>query len=337
MADVSPPPVPGSDASRGGPRGRDRGQLFLVGALALSVILVTLAVLLNTAIYTGNIATRDPGTGSADVIEYRASAAEMAGRTLTGVNYRNNESYTALESGFDEAVGNWSVAATMHSVVKGTDAHANATNMTRGTRIVQHGDRNFTNASGVSNWLLAEDVQVRNYTIRVDQSTLDPISEDDTTDDFGSTYTVSITDSTNETWDVHVYDLDDSFDEVRVAVVDPDGGLEKCSVATADSATIDLTNASLADDHCDALDFWSSTSQKYQIEYTNGDVANGTYSLVVDKDTDTLDTTDFNADGAGASPYVTPALYSAEVEVTYRSPTVNYSTIIRVAPGEYDA
>lgn len=336
MADVSPPPVPGSDASRGGPRDSDRGQLFLVGALALSVILVTLAVLLNTAIYTGNIATRDPGTGSADVIEYRASAAEMAGRTLTGVNYRNNESYDALESNFSDSVGNWSVAATMHSVVKGTDAHANATNITRGTRIVQHGDRNFTNASGVSNWLLAEDVQVRNYTMTVDQSTLPTVSPDDAASDFSDTFHVSITDSNGHEWRVYVY-LDDTGDATLAVVDETDSTLEGSCPSSTTDPTVNLTNGSFDGSDCVPLSFWGDADAPYDVTYRHTETTNGTYSLVVDKDTDTLDTTDFNADGAGASPYVTPALYSAEVEVTYRSPTVNYSTIIRVAPGEYDA
>lgn len=336
MADVTPPSVPGSDAAGRAVRGRDRGQLFLVGALALSVILVTLAVLLNTAIYTGNIATRDPGTGSADVIEYRAAANEMAGSTLTGVNYRNNESYSALESNFSESVGNWSVAATKHSVVKGTDAHTNATSTTRGTRIVQDGNRNFSNATSDANWVLAENVRVRDYTLTVNQSTLDPISEDDTADDFTGTFTVSITDSNTSTWDVHVYDLNDGNSEVRVAVVAPDSELATCSTGTTGSATIDLTNASLGGKHCGALDFWSSSSPNFKIEHSNGNAAHGNYSLVVDKDTASLDKSDYNND-AGPSPYYTPALYSAEVEVDYRSPTVDYSTQFRVAPGEYDA
>lgn len=336
MADVSPPPVPGSDASRGGSRGDDRGQLFLVGALALSVILVTLAVLLNTAIYTGNVATRDPGTGSADVIEYRAAANEMAGSTLTGVNYLNNESYSVLESNFNESVGNWSVTATRHSVVKGTDAHTSARSTTRGTRIVQHGDRNFSNADGDPNWVLATDVQVRNFTLTVDQSTLGQLSEENTPDDFDSEFTVSITDSAGDVWEVHVYDDDDGTDELKVAVVDPANAIETCSTTTTDTATIDLPNATLAGGHCDALDFWSSTSPKFDVAYANGDTAHGSYSLVVDKDTTDLDTTDFNADDVGASPYYTPALYSAEINVTYRSPTVDYSTQFGVAPGEYD-
>ena len=99
-----------------------------------------------------------------------------------------------------------------------------------------------------------------------------------------------------------------------------------------------LTNASLDGRHCDALAFWDSSTAPYTIEYMDIGVVEGTYSLVADVSDASLQSTGHYADDTGTgAPYTTPALYSIEVEVTYRSPSVYYRTTHRVAPGEPDA
>ncbi|MFC7080626.1 DUF7261 family protein [Halorussus caseinilyticus] len=61
MADVRfDPRPPAGDRGRSGDGGRDRGQLILVTGLAIAVMLVALVLLLNTVIYTQNLATRGP-------------------------------------------------------------------------------------------------------------------------------------------------------------------------------------------------------------------------------------------------------------------------------------
>jgi len=121
----------------------DRAQLFLVGALALAVIFVVLAVLLNTAIYTGNIATRDVGPGTGVVVEYEQAATGMADRSLRTVNIENNSNYTNLETTFNDTVSIWSDRANTHSSAALADAHVSVVETKRGTKIGQNGTRNF--------------------------------------------------------------------------------------------------------------------------------------------------------------------------------------------------
>ena len=355
MADVRRPdggdgesPNVGSKSPCGGGRGRrfastrgaDRGQLFIVGALALSVILVALAVLLNTAIYTGNVATRDTGVETTTVIEYENAATSMATRTLRHANYHNNTSYGDLDDRFTQGVSRWDRTAGRHVTLGGGDGHLNAST-TNGTRIVQDDRRNFTNAGGSDAWELGDDVHVRNFTMAVNESTL-PTREDsddiDEVSDFtgSSDFYVEIHDVDEENWQVYVYYYSTS-DEVRITVIDSGSSLEgTCSSSTTDP-TVDLTNASLDGSHCDALTFWSAADEPYEFDYENAGTVEGTYSLVVDKDISALDTDDYNDTNSGTSPYVTPAIYSADLTVTYRSPSVYYRTTHRLAPGEPDA
>ena len=53
---------------------RDRGQMILVGAFALSMTFVALALLLNSAVYTENLASRSIDAGASEAIEFREEA-----------------------------------------------------------------------------------------------------------------------------------------------------------------------------------------------------------------------------------------------------------------------
>ena len=70
MADLSRPATDGR---------RDRAQLMLVTALALAVVLVVLVLLVNTAIYTENLATRGVDVGADDALEHRAAVVDGVG------------------------------------------------------------------------------------------------------------------------------------------------------------------------------------------------------------------------------------------------------------------
>ncbi|MCL7418278.1 MAG: hypothetical protein M8354_10625, partial [Halalkalicoccus sp.] len=60
----------------------DRGQLILVTGVTIAVILVALVVLLNTVIYTENLATRGIDSGADDALEYRATVVGSVGELI---------------------------------------------------------------------------------------------------------------------------------------------------------------------------------------------------------------------------------------------------------------
>lgn len=340
MADVEPPRrAPPKTASR--IRSDDRAQLFLIGALALSVILVTLAVLLNTAIYTGNVATRDPGPGTTEVIEYERAADEMATRSVTAVNYGNNSSYAALESNFTAVVANWSQAANTHQVIVGADGYTTTASMTRGTRIGRDSVGNFTSDGGAADWTVANDSHVRAFQMNVSQASLNAFNADVGTLlgwEASSYFRVIFRDTTGDEWEVYLHQ---KAGDVALNVVDPAGNEvgDGCTEPPgADGyATVDITNASLAGQPCPELRFFSNLTGTYDIDYGKADGTNveGTYSMVVDRPLPMLDTG--ADDDPSRAPYATPALYSADLRVNYRSPSAAYETQIRVAPGEPDA
>jgi hypothetical protein len=109
---------------------------------------------------------------------------------------------------------------------------------------------------------------------------------------------------------------------------------------------------------CEAVfDFQSETADPSQLIFVESEAIEGGYQFIAagtkgefrnDYDNNLLDSFgsyDFesyyyrHSDGHGqsyteASPYVEPAIYSAEVGLNYRSSSVGYNTTVRVAPNE---
>ncbi|GAB7012900.1 DUF7261 family protein [Halolamina salina] len=312
----------------------DRGQLMLVGALALAIIFVTLAVLLNAAIYTGNVATRDPGPGTGEAIEYENEATAMARTTVGDIDGGGSATYTQLRENFSDTVGDWSQAASTHAVVSLADGSLDLRDSTRGTRIAQSSDRNFTSDGNATTWTVANDSRARAFRLNVTQDSLASTDTPVVNDSFRVTFN----DSSDE-WAAYLHQS--GSNNVSVTVEDPAGNTNSCTVAPGadDRAVVDLTAGTLGGEDCPELRFFGNLSGAYTISYVDALDADGneqvvgTYAVVVDRPLDRLET---GADGTG-EPTATRTLYSAELEVTYRTSNVYYQSEFRVAPGEADA
>ncbi|WP_049980475.1 DUF7261 family protein [Halolamina rubra] len=302
----------------------DRGQLLLVGALTLAVMLVALAVLLNAAIYTGNVATRDAGTGAGEAIEYEGEARTMAQASIDGVD---GDSYAEIRGNFTDSVDGWDDLVHTHSAASLAATNVTTADMTNGSRIGQDTDRNFTDDNGNSTWTVAEDSHARAFRLNVTQGDLASGASD--------AFQVTFNDSTDE-WGVYVHTNSD--DNVSVTVEnETDTEVGSCTVDPGDDdrAVIDITDGTVAGQDCPELRFFENLSGTYTVGYVDtldgGEQVNGTYSLVVDQPEGSLVT---GADEDAGAPAVSPALYSANLSVTYRSSDLLYKSEIRVAPGE---
>ena len=326
MADVRRPPDRTRNAS-GRSESNDRGQLLLVGALALAVVFVALALLLNTAIYTGNLATRDSGVEAAPTIEYVSESRQAGIDAIASVNRRNNTSATDLNSAFAATMEQWDGLASYHRAVAGDAADVDVGSTTNGTRIQQDdADRSFTNESGTADWTVASGVTgVRSMRFTVEESSL--TGPEDPADFLaGEVFYVNVT-SDAGTRRVFVYDTADG-PEIRV---DDDGSVTTCESGSDGTFVIDVPNESVGGASCPALGVLDDTDGSTDIDYRDGERAGGTYTMVVDEPPSALSLSDLNSPGTG-SPYWTDAIYSAELNVTYRTGELDYEATIEVVP-----
>lgn len=313
-----------------------RGQLLLVGALTFAVILIALAVLLNAAIYTGNVATRDAGPGSDEAIEFRWETSSMVRSTMHDLNARQNESYANLRENLTATIGDWDTAMQTHTGESLTAATVETAAVTNGTTVRQTAPRNFTSASEAANWTVANDSTVRSFRMNVSQDSLaspENIIDGVVGADSPSYYNIEFDDgSTSYTAQVRATNGSDVIVRVRDSSENQVG--TDCQVTpTDDWVWINITSTKIGGENCPALEqAFDGLDDRYTISYGNSENVNGTYSLVVDRPLDQL-ATGAATDG---TPTATQALYSAELRLTYRSTNVYYESDRRIAPGERD-
>ncbi|WP_435179152.1 DUF7261 family protein [Halorussus sp. AFM4] len=344
------------------PAGRDRAQIVLIGALTLAVSLVAVAVVLNSAIYTENLASRSGDAGVGAGVDARESVRDGVGGLTDRVNENHaGDDYAALYgTGLPTALADWRPMAVRHQVVAGRTFRVTRAGGMEGTRIAQDGVGEFTPRTsganplgyGAPNWLVAAPVEVRQFRL-ADVSAADltgttPVSDPTATADV---FVVDVRDAADsDRWQVGVYRNTNDGD-IELTVWDADSGSHVGSCATSDStASVDLTGATLDGEHCDALGFLGELDGPARIFYANGDAIRGTYELTVDRAghrtdaplKDRVDAVNYGrhcagptyADGPGSEPYAAAAVYSATVEFRYVSESVTYETDVRAARGE---
>ena len=96
---------------------RERGQLILLGGLTLAVLLVALAVILNAAIYSENLASRGDAIGADEALQFRDETETAVSRLITEVNADSTLGETELR----EAISDWSQTTALQNVRNGAE------------------------------------------------------------------------------------------------------------------------------------------------------------------------------------------------------------------------
>lgn len=344
-------------------RERDRGQLILVAGLGLAVALVALALVLNSAIYTQNLASRNIESGANDGFEARQDASAGLGGLMDSTNDPTAD-YGSLEAAYQAGVEDWREHVAQTSALRGrsvrvetaTDGAGNPI-LDRGVRVVDDdGTTDFSPRSTKLDWTVAPDVRARNFRMVVEDVSATPTDSevedelDDGTWTEGSFFYVDVDDGE---WRMAVYG--DGSGDVKVGVYDASADeYTVCSVSpVATPVRIDVGRGTVDSVPCEALTSIEDQTGLYTVHYANADKVQGSYELTADRaiegtssdvgaftdETDRInygrhcDGPTYYAPGNG-NPYVGPALYSSEADVTFRGESVSYDSTVRVAADE---
>ena len=344
MADVKPPRRDGWSERRESARwsdrlrrrrsaGRDRGQLILVTGLAVAVTLVAVVLLLNTVIYTQNLATRGTDVGDGEAVGFRQEAVAGVGGLVDAENRAEYGSRSKLNENVTEAIRRFGDLSSRRYAERGAvaDVEVDSLSTTPATLLRQTNasrELRSSDASGaMADWSAASNVErTRNVRLTVSRENL---SEDVTT-----SFAVKLTDDDGGTWKVHLHN---ESDDVTVTVEEDTGDgptmTEICSVDAAE-ATLDLTAGTIDGRACPGLDWASGLDAPYDIEFVNGDQATGTYELTVDTSGAATIPSNFADAGDEASPRAVPAVYAAAFDLHFETERVAFHTRVRVARGE---
>ncbi|WP_424016032.1 DUF7261 family protein [Halorubrum xinjiangense] len=315
-------------------RDEDRAQIILITGLTLAVLFVAVVLLLNTVIYTENLATRGADAGGAEAIEFRDGVTEDLAEILH--REHRNASDGNVFTDFNESAKTYARTVADLRARDGViaDVRVRGDTVKDGYFIAQNetesGFRNMTAPdSNAVDWTVAGNATLtRNYRLTVDSTSL--------SESTSGAFTVvadGTTGGTNETWSATL--SNSTGGNLTVTVENATGTTAETFAPRPDgNHTVDFTAGTVNGEPFDAL-VWAEAvqteSEPYSIRYENGDAAEGTYHLVVDD-------RDGGADPDRSSrPYVTEAVYSVKVEIGHRTPELTYGDVIRLAPGERDA
>lgn len=351
MADMSP--WNGSDSgSRDGNDDHnhrtDRAQLILITGLTLAVLLVAVVLLLNTVIYTENLATRGVDAGGAEAAEFREGTAADVGELLDRTDWSTSDT-----AAFESDLSAYATTVRDHRRHDGIVARIES-ETTSGAYVAQDAESrplipsdaymDETGATGDEEWPLVEGAtRTRSYVLDVTVPDAGTVENDTVVESDAFRVTVEAADGSDE-WTLYVYRVDGSDDAV-VRVDDGVGDSER--VVDDRTARIDLTNGSVDGEQWEALvwadgveDDGSETNDRteYDIRYANGDTVEGSYAFVVDAPDGvaTASPAEPLHDAPDDSLYAVEAVYDTRLTVGHHTPDLRYEDRVRVAPGERD-
>jgi hypothetical protein len=333
-----------ADLTPGSRRDSNRGQLLLIGAFIIAVSFVVLALIVNSAIFTENLATRDEVAGSGDALDHRHEVEQSVEETMIEIN-RNNSLDSNLEDLIKSNVDQISTQGGVQQSAQGriVEVENDSIVIETGIKVAQDTEEPFSNTTATSddpvsdNWVVVENVTTTRN-LRMNITDLKSLSSPG-----GDPFELEIENS-SASWNMSII-YEDTPDLVNITVESPNhGSPEVCTRTATDYIKIDVTRAMVGREPCHALsqttdgtEMWFGLEDEYDIKFNNYGSIKGTYSFIIDDG-------DFNDDnfGDGGSnhddydhdPYYRDAIYNATVPFKYHTADVGYETEIEIAPGE---
>jgi hypothetical protein len=303
---------------------RDRGQILLISGLLLAVLFVGLAVVVNSAVYAENQATREV-TRSSEPLADHPVTQERVSQAVHDVNLDNDTArYGPRHEKLADNVSDWDSRMQGKEAANGALFGAAKVNGTNGTRISQEvnqqfrpsGDEYWTEdllgspldplgAFDRMSWLVAPGVRSRGYEATVNRTALK-----DTTNTLSDVvdWVLNGNDAFGIVFDngakyrtVYMVEVDQGDDnendiaavvsEENTSVADQEDYVGHCRVE-APNATIRLDDNELEGNgttvDCPVLSFTEDLG-RHDIYYVGANNVKGTYDLIVDKNKSTFD------------------------------------------------
>lgn len=311
-----------------GSRGEDRAQLILVTGFALAFTLVAIVLLLNTTIYTENLASRGIDRSPDEAVEFRVAAEDGLADIITAINEDANhsDSLTDVENQLSKSLTNFSRMMGRSYADRGSIADINNRSFILNDGIILRQDdtsRRLWNASEVGgNWTLATGVgKTRKVHFNLSHDHLQGIT---------NAFRINLSDGTNY-WRVYIAGYTNG---VRIYVKE-DGASRSpalCDIpVNSDYVQIDLSEGTVNGEDCNGYSWWGGDDPgNYEIRFENISVNQGSYSMVL-KDGSPYNIPN-NYNTTGGNPTYIEGIYSVEVQLEYTTPTLQYTTNVTVSP-----
>ncbi|WP_424019429.1 DUF7261 family protein [Halorientalis pallida] len=330
------------------PERSDRAQLLLVGSLAIAVVVIGLAVVVNSVLLTENVA-RSESVGVADeATGFDAEAVRNVREIVLRLNHRSRlRTQDQISSRINSSIRNYSQLLAQ-TTVRDEGAWVNIEfadgRSTWGQRVVQVTDDGIVSPASTnsSDWRPVvndrsdgdDNADIGRFVVNmnVTRSETNPMVVTVTNESTGYTTRIRVEKETNDSVLV---------DTVRNFAPDPP---ETSCSPTQDRLLVELKTGSAFNAECsfggivNTSDPSRTLEPPYGVQVEGGASVVGKFSLVMNRSVeyaDDLSLTDFPYDDCtapappvappGDDPCATPAVWIANATVTYQSDRIDYS------------
>ncbi|MFB6256034.1 MAG: hypothetical protein ABEH58_04775 [Haloplanus sp.] len=153
---------------------RDRAQLLLIGALALAVVFLSLSLLLNSVIYTENLATRQTHAGVDKASDLRLVVADGLGDAVAHANRRSGLDFDDRRNVYRTVTDAWIRTLANYTATDGMAAGVSRAGVREGARIVDNDSTTgLVRGDGAGDWTVATDSSVRAFALEIDPASVD--------------------------------------------------------------------------------------------------------------------------------------------------------------------
>lgn len=307
----------------------ERGQLILVAAVVLAVTFVGLALVVNSVIFSENLATRGDVPGSSEALDTRYEVTQTVGTIMTAVHRDDDPRLDDIQEG----IGDIRIQGGLQQARSGRVVDLSYVSHEAGQRLAQDNVSQLNSTDGDADWTLAEGVDTTrdvrfNFTevnseFKLVAEENNPLEPDDPT-------FWNMTVAPNENITVELNETGTSSETYECA-------------GTSDAQFVDVTGATVDGERCQALErngtgapTWFGTGtginedgETFDISFEGSDDVNGTYSMIILGGGGlSLDLDEFANDSDDE------IYYSITVDYRFVTHEVRYETEVEVAPGE---
>ena len=282
----------------------ERGQLILVAAFGLAVAFVVLALVLNTVVFTENLATRNHDRTD-DAVAFEGAIADGVGGLVSEVNDNESATYESLRAELDATIPRWSANVTRLGAARGSLRTATLTGVENGMQLVK------PNATNFSTGTLAPSVNdTRRFQMLV-------------TPEPGAGVTVGVTNGT-DSWNVTVSENGTNASWTDV-VVRQRGTVVVRNTTRSNTVEVDVTEGLVNGTRVDNWTFAEGVGEPYKLSISSDSGTSGKYVLFIDRP---------STDSESVAPKTVPAIYRVFVDASVRTDTLTYESNVSVAPSD---
>ncbi|MUV86630.1 hypothetical protein GJ631_08635 [Natronomonas sp. CBA1123] len=283
--------------------------MILIAGLLIAVLLVGLALVVNGAIYTENLSSREV-EGSSQALADDPPTTERLTRSMREANYNSDTaSYVERRSAIRQNVSTWDQHQVASSVQNGRFASSEVAAMQNGTRVIQSDTNDFMPAgndldqelidttldpfgiTGRTSWLVVPDANTRAFNMTVEKDSLKTV-DGGLLDDLTNLLSTILTgndvfwvqfDDGSSVWRVYLVEADNKV----TAVITEDDGSEDvvgvCQISGTQASIRFGKNELVSGQDTQACSELSFTEEigKHDMYFVGGNNAQGTYQIII--------------------------------------------------------